>query len=169
VSPVVGVAVLVGITVVLAAVTGGFVAFGVATTETAPQASVAATADATDGWPDGQRLRLTHRAGDPLVVADLALVVTVDRGDVHARLTGFPTRRLTADNARGTDVFDSGFAGVDGALDAAHTDGEWTSGETTSVRIAQGDLDLHAGDRIKVRIVHRPTNAVLAREATVAS
>lgn len=162
-SPVVGVVVLVGLTVTLAAVAGATVAFGQATTGPAPTASITVTADATDGWPEGQRIRLLHRGGDVLAVADLAVVVTVPRVDAHARLTGFPTRRLRDEHVRGRDVFDGSYAGVDGTLDAAHTDGTWASGETASVRVAQGELDLRPGDRIRVAVIHRPSNAVLAR------
>lgn len=159
----VGVVVLVGVTLVLAGVAGAVLAFGEATAGPAPQVRLTATLSATDGWPDGQRLRLVHGGGDALAVADLALVVDVARTDDHARLSGFPTRRLGDDEVRGADVFDSGYAGVDGELDAAHTDGEWTGGEAASVRFAQGDLDLRAGDRVGVRVVHRPTGALLAR------
>lgn len=162
-SPVVGVVVLVGVTLVLAGTVGAFAAFDEATAGAAPQIALSARLDATDGWPDGQRLTLVHEAGDAVVVADLALVVTVERTDATAHLVGFPRRRLTADAVRGDDVFDNGYAGVDGALDAAHTDGTWTSGETASIRFAQGDIDVRPGDRVAVRVIHRPTNAVLAR------
>jgi FlaG/FlaF family flagellin (archaellin) len=169
VSPVVGVVVLVGVTVTLAAVAGTTVAFGYASVEPAPQATFTATANATDGWPEGQHLRVVHRGGDAVAVAEVAVVVTIPRVDAHARLSGFPTRRLTDDNVRGRDVFDNGYAGVDGALDAAHTDGAWTAGESTSIRVAQGDLDLRPGDRVRIRVVHRPSNAVLARLAVRAT
>jgi flagellin-like protein len=169
VSPVVGVVLLVGVTVTLAAAAGAVVAFGEALAEPAPRASFAATADATDGWPEGQRLRVVHRGGDPVAVADLTLVVSVPRVDARARLSGFPTRRLTDEHVRGRHVFDAGYAGVDGALDAAHTDGTWSAGESTAIRVAQGELDLRPGDSVRVQVVHRPSNAVLARLAVRAT
>lgn len=162
-SPVVGVVLLVGLTVALAAAGGALLAFGSALEEPPPRATFEADLDATDGWPDGQRLRVVHGRGDPVPVDELVLVVDVERTDAHARLSGFPTRRLTNANVRGRNVFDGGYAGVDGALDAAHTDGRWASGEATSVRIAQGELDVRVGDRVRVGVVHAPTNAVLAR------
>jgi FlaG/FlaF family flagellin (archaellin) len=58
---------------------------------------------------------------------------------------------------------------VDGELDAAHTDGRWASGERSSVRIAQGDVDVRPGDRARVAVVHTPTDAVLSRAEVVAS
>lgn len=164
-----GVVVLVGVTVTLAAIVGAFAALGRANTDTAPRTAFTATVDPTDGYPDGQRLTVTHAAGDPLAVADLVLVVTVERVDARVRLSGFPTRRLTGANLDGGDVFDNSYAGVDGALDAAHTDGEWTSGEVAAIRFAQSDLDVRRGDRVRVRVVHRPTNAVLARLTAVAA
>jgi len=163
-SPVVGVAVMVGVTVALVAVVGAVVAFGTATSGAAPAVQVEVGLNASDGYPGGQRLRITHRAGDPLSIADLAVVLTVERVGVHARLTAFPTRRLTDANVRGDRVFDNSYAGVDGELDAAHTDGTWASGERTSVRVAQDDLVLRPGESVHVRLVHRPTDAVIARE-----
>jgi FlaG/FlaF family flagellin (archaellin) len=149
----------VAVTAVLGATVAGLVAaHGVGAAP--PQAHLSVTVDATDGYPDGQQIRLTHEGGDPLAVRDLALVVTVE-GGVHARLTGFPTRRLTADNVAGDHVFDRSYAGVDGAVDAAHTDGRWTAGERATVRVAQTDLDVQSGDSVTVRVVHRPTGATL--------
>jgi FlaG/FlaF family flagellin (archaellin) len=162
-STVVGVVLLVGLTVTLAAAGGAFLAFGSALGEPPPRVAFDASLDATDGWPDGQRLRLVHEAGEPLPVETVALVVELDRTGARARLSGFPTRRLTGENVRGSEVFDNGYAGVDGALDAAHTDGEWASGEQTSVRIAQGDLDVRPGDTGRVTVIHTPTNAILGR------
>jgi len=162
-SSVVGVVLLVGVTVTLAAAGGAVLAFGSALDEPPPRVAFEASLDATDGWPDGQLLRLVHESGEPVPVEAVALVVELDRTDARARLSGFPTRRLTGENVRGRDVFDNGYAGVDGALDAAHTDGEWTSGESASVRIAQGDLDVRPGDQARVTVVYTPTNAILGR------
>ncbi|WP_436930081.1 type IV pilin [Halosimplex halobium] len=168
-TPVVGVVLLVGLAVLLAAVAAAAVGFEGARPGTAPQARVDAELSATDGWPDGQRLRLVHEAGDTLAVADLALVVGFERTGDRARLSGFPTRRLTDEHVRGADLFDRTYAGVDGALDAAHTDGRWAAGETASVRIAQHELDVRPGDRAVVRLIHRPTGAQLVRTEVGAS
>jgi FlaG/FlaF family flagellin (archaellin) len=162
-SSVVGVVLLVGLTVTLAAAGGAALTFGSALGEPPPRAAFEATLDATDGWPEGQLLRLVHDSGEPVPVEAVALVVELDRTGARARLSGFPTRRLTDENVRGSRIFDNGYAGVDGALDAAHTDGVWSSGESTSVRIAQGDLDVRPGDRARVTVVHTPTNAILGR------
>lgn len=164
-----GVALLVGLTVLLAAVGGAVVGFGEALTEPTPGASFSGSLSATDGWPDGQRLRLVHDAGDSLPVADIAVVAEIPRVDGRARLTGFPTRRLDGEHVRGRNVFDGTYAGVDGELDAAHTDGHWQSGEAAELRIAQGDLDLERGDRMRIRVVHRPTGGTVGRVEVVAT
>ena len=163
VSPVVGVVLLVGVTVALAAAAGAALAFGSALSEAPPRVAFDASLDATDGWPDGQRLRVVHESGDSLRAGEVALVVELDRVDAHARLTGFPTRRLTGDHVRGRDLFDGTYAGIDGALDAAHTDGTWDSGEAASVRVAQSEVDVRPGDGARITVVHRPTNTVLGR------
>lgn len=168
VSPVVGVVLLVGLTAVLAAGVG-VAAVGFAPAEPAPQVAVSASVDATDGWPDGQRLVLIHEGGAAVPVESLAFVVEIPRVDARARLVGFPTRMLSAEHVRGDDVFDNGYAGVDGAADAATTDGQWAAGERVAFRIAQGEVDLRSGDRVRVQIISEPANAVLAREAVVAT
>lgn len=168
-SPVVGVVLLVGLAVMLATAGGVLLAVGSPLDEPPPRATFEATLDASDGWPDGQRLRVVHTAGEPVPVDELALVVHLDRVPARARLSGFPTRRLTGENVRGEDFFDSGYAGIDGALDAAHTDGRWASGESTSVRIAQGAVDVREGDRAEVWVVHRSSGSRLARLDVVAS
>jgi FlaG/FlaF family flagellin (archaellin) len=162
VSPVVGVVLLVGLTVVLAGVAGTLLAFSEALVRP-PQVSFTVTADATDGWPDGQRVRVAHRGGDPLDVTRVTVVVGLPRVEAQARISDFPTRRLTPEHVRGDHVFDRGYAGVEGVLDAAHTDGTWAAGESTSVRVAQHEHDLRPGDRVRVRVVHQPSNAVLVR------
>jgi FlaG/FlaF family flagellin (archaellin) len=81
---------------------------------------------------------------------------------------GLPARRLTGEHVRGRDVFDGTYAGIEGALDAVHTDGEWRSGERASIRIAQEDLNLQPGDRLGVRVVHRPTGTTVDGTTVVA-
>ncbi|WP_436911160.1 type IV pilin [Halosimplex marinum] len=167
-SPVVGVVVLVGVTVLLASTVVAAVGLDRARPQPAPQVSLDAELSATDGWPDGQRLRIVHEGGDTLSVADLAVVVAFERTGDRARLSGFPTGRLTDEHRRGADLFDRTYAGVDGALDATQTDGRWTAGETATVRIAQGELDVRPGDRATVRVVHREAGAVLAERVVTA-
>jgi len=168
-SPVVGVVLLVGLAALLASTVVAAVGFDRARPAPSPQASLDADLSATDGWPDGQRLRLVHEGGDTLAVADLAVVVEFERTGERARLSGFPTRRLTDQHRSGADLFDRTYAGVDGELDAIHTDGRWSAGETASVRIAQGELDVRPGDRATIRVVHEPSGATVVRTEVTAS
>ncbi len=161
--------VLVGVTALLASVSLAVVGLDHARPEAAPQVHLSAELSATDGWPDGQRLRIVHEAGETLAVEDLALVVELARTGERARLRGFPTRRLTDEHVDGAALFDRTYAGVDGELDAAHGDGRWESGEAASVRIAQHEHDVRPGDGAEVRVVHRPSGATLARVEVVAS
>lgn len=71
VSPVVGVVLLTAVTVA-ASVAVGAAALSYAPPSPAPTVAVDATAD------PGGRVVLVHRGGDPLVVADLRIRVTVD-------------------------------------------------------------------------------------------
>jgi len=168
-SPVVGVVVVVGVTVLLAATVAGYATFAATLDDPAPRATFDAEVSATDGWPDGQRLRIVHGGGERLTVANLSLVVAIPRVDASPRIVDLPARRLAGPHVRGRDVFDGTYAGVDGALDATSGDGYWASGEPASVRIAQGEIDLRPGDRVAVRVIHRPTNAVVWRTEVVAS
>ncbi len=168
-SPVVGVVVLVGLTALLASVSLAAVGVHHATPEVAPQARLSAELSATDGWPDGQRLRLVHEAGEVLSAEDLALVVELERTGEHARISGFPARRLTDEHVAGSHFVDRTYAGVDGELDAAHGDNRWESGETASVRIAQHEFDVRSGDGAVVRVIHRPSGATVARLEVAAS
>ena len=161
-SPVVGVMVLIGITALLASATLALVGVDHARPHSAPQAHLSGDISSTDGWPDGQRLRLVHEAGDTLAVTDLALVIEISRADAHARVQGFPTRRLTGEHVRGSDLFDGTYAGVDGELDTVHTDGRWEAGERASIRIAQGEFDVLPGDQATVTVVHRPSGGQIA-------
>jgi FlaG/FlaF family flagellin (archaellin) len=169
VSPVVGVVLLVALTALLSSVALAAVGLDRARTQAAPQAHLSAELSADDGWPEGQRLRLVHEAGDTLAVADLAVVVEFEAVGACTTLGEFPTRRLTGDHVRGSALFDRTHAGVDGELDAAHTDGQWKSGETASLRVAQRAYDVRPGDRAVVRVVHRHTGAGVAEIEVVAS
>ncbi|MFB6139966.1 MAG: type IV pilin [Halosimplex sp.] len=168
-SAVVGVVVLVGLAAVLASLSLAAVGIDRARPRATPRVHLSADLSATDGWPDGQRLRIVHEAGDALAVADLAVVVEISRTGARARLGGFPTRLLTDEHVSGADLFDRTYAGIDGELDAAHADGRWTSGETASVRIAQDEFDVRAGDRATVTVVYEPTGRRLARVEVRAS
>ena len=168
-SPVVGVVVVVGVTVLLAATVAGVMSVGEALGDPAPRATFDAEVSATDSWPEGQRLRVVHGGGERLAVANLSLVVSVPRVDASPRIRDLPARRLSGERVQGRDIFDGTYAGVDGALDATDGDGYWAGGEPASVRIAQAEVDIRPGDRVAVRVIHRPTDAVIWRTEVVAT
>ena len=76
VSPVIGVILMVAIVVILAAVIAAFV-FGITPgTEAAPHASLAVKASATT-----PKIQIEHSSGDPIVLADTSVIVTLDISD----------------------------------------------------------------------------------------
>jgi flagellin-like protein len=82
VSPVIGVILMVAITVILAAVIAAFV-FGLGSPETAPQASIKASADTIVGDGNGpyNAIKLEHQGGDVITLSNTEINVgdnTVD-------------------------------------------------------------------------------------------
>jgi len=160
-TPAVGVVVMLAVTALLASTVTLALGIGGVTTEPAPAVGASASLTAADGWPDGQVVTLTHEAGEAVPVAEIALVLSLERRAEPVRLTGFPTRRLTAEHVDGPAVVDRSYAGVDGAVDAAHTDGRWESAEQLGIRIASTDYDIHVGETVGIRVVHQPSKAVI--------
>jgi flagellin-like protein len=132
--PVVGAVLLLAVTTVLAgAVAVGVV--GLAEDSSPPATRLAVTADAGD-----DRVRLHHRGGDPLVVADARVVVRVD----GRRLTHQPPVPFFA--ARGFR------SGPTGAFNVA---GETTmrAGDTASFRLASTNAPaIDPGATVTVRV-----------------
>jgi hypothetical protein len=92
---------------------------------------------------DGDRIVLEHRAGDPLDVTRLDVVVRVD-GDPLARQPPVPFF-----SARGFRP------GPTGPFNAA-SDGRWEPGERASVRVASTNRPRpRAGDRVTVELRYR--------------
>lgn len=82
VSPVIGVILMVAITVILAAVIAAFV-FGLGSPESAPQASIKASADNIEGDGSGTYdvIKLEHQGGDVLKLSDTQINVDDDKLD----------------------------------------------------------------------------------------
>jgi hypothetical protein len=102
-------------------------------------------------------------------VAALEIVLHLPRASDPIRVHDLPTRRLTGEHVAGPTVLDRGFAGIDGAIDAAHTDGRWTSGETAAIRVASGRYDVKPGERVRVTLMHTGTNTVLTERVVTAA
>ncbi len=147
VTPVVGTALLLAVTLVLASV----VVVGVYETPPteAPRASFAATADADTG-----RITVTHTGGETVDVGTLRVVVEVD----GTRLAHQPP--VPFFSARG-------FApGPTGPFNTA-ADPTWTAGETASVRIAGTNRPTLSPDS-RVVVTFYSEELVVGRVETVA-
>jgi flagellin-like protein len=175
VTPVVGVVLLVGVTVVLASAVGAFaLGFTDGVAERGP--SIRTTAEPLSAYDpgagQGQEVRITHEAGDPVAVEHLAIVVAVPSADTRSRLVGFPVSsdKLAAANIDGPDFFDERHGETVGAIstDTPDTDGRWSAGDTVGFRITSGDVELDPGDRVEVRLVHVPSGTVFVAETLVA-
>jgi hypothetical protein len=129
----------VGPTALLVALALGVAVGGVAVATLPATPSVAAATLSVDG----DRIVLEHRAGDPLDVTRLDVVVRVD-GDPLARQPPVPFF-----SARGFRP------GPTGPFNAA-SDGRWEPGERASVRVASTNRPRpRAGDRVTVELRYR--------------
>jgi FlaG/FlaF family flagellin (archaellin) len=137
VASTVGIALLLLVTVVLAATVGSvalaFVPDDVASTTTATPVALSVSVS-------GDRLTFTHQAGPTLDVGDLSIHVAVDGTDLDHQP---PVPFFSA----------SGFRpGPTGPFNSA-SDGQWSVGETASVRVASTNSpSLDPGVRVTVRI-----------------
>jgi FlaG/FlaF family flagellin (archaellin) len=134
-SSVVGVALLVGITVLSTAAVGTAV-LSIAPAESGPpRVSFTASADAA-----ADRVALTHRSGESLTVSDLRIEVRID-GEPLAKQPPVPFFAAAG--------FESG---PTGPFNAA-TDGTWRAGQTAAIRIASTNSpQLSDGAVVTVRI-----------------
>ncbi|WP_276272575.1 type IV pilin [Haloarcula litorea] len=175
-TPVVGTLLLVGVTVLLAAVVAT-AAFGHAAATAEPAPTVAQSAAEYETYAAGggryreQVLRLTHLAGDTLAVADLELVVDAsDACGKVGRLVNLPAAgdslRPAGEYVRGDDLFDNSYDAVEGPIGTGDVDddGAWSAGETAQFRLATSECRLAPGETLTVRVVHAPTGSVVVAE-----
>lgn len=173
-SPVVGTVLLVGVATVLATVlAAGVLGAGATGSLQGPPPSVVAEAGTVRAacvgcGPDDQVIRLRHRTGDGVIVAEMSVVVDLPARGVRARLTDLPlpTNCLGDGHVDGPDVFDGRCGRVGGALTAvgSDADGRWTAGESLRVRLRKRAVRLRAGEEVVVSVRHVPSGAVIARE-----
>lgn len=108
-----------------------------------------------------QRLRLVNR-GDELRTSELDVVVELPGYGKNATVTNLPTNRLEKDeNIEGDDMFDRSFGGVGGAA----TEETWQEDELV-LRVKHGDegAELSPGDKLRVKVVHLPTEEAVFSE-----
>jgi len=175
VSSVVGVALLTGVVVLLAgtvtlAVTGLAGADRpVPTVDTQAREFVAGCAGC---GPDDQILRLEHRGGDPVDVSTIEVAIAFEDRPIESRLVDLPVENpgcndLQASDYEGEDIYDESCTGVRGALDGSD-DGTWASGEILAVRLAKTDVRVRPGNAVRVTVVDREADAVVAEKRVVA-
>ncbi|MFD1632951.1 type IV pilin [Haloplanus ruber] len=175
-SSVIGNVLLIAIVVILAATVSVYV-FGVTDRPSNPAPTVAQSSGEfvpQDGNQGGV-VRITHRGGDTLRVADLEIVVDARAacGKV-GRLVNLPASggdpKPESEFVRGDDVFDNSANSVSGPIgeDGRTVNGRWSSGETATFRIASNGCPVTSGETITVRIVHTPTNSVVIKQTLTA-
>lgn len=161
-TPVVGVVLSVGITVLLAAVVGS-VALGTEIAAPAPAVSHSTATFETGpsvGCTDNV-VRLVHEGGQPVPPDELAVVVRLPEIGATARLVALPIAgtQLRSDNVVGDThnvVYDNC---VDGVI--ANGGSAWTAGTVIKFELNAGGGTVESGDRIVVTVVHEPTGSVL--------
>lgn len=148
-TSVLGTALLVGLTVVLAATV-------VATVGSFTLASSTPSA-AFDLSVEGDRIELTHVGGDPLEVDSLSLTVAVEGEELDEQP---PVPFFSAD----------GFAsGPTGPINPA-SEPEWTPGETVSFQVAStNEPPIEPGDRVTVTVAVDGQRLVTLEDTATAS
>lgn len=175
-SSVIGNVLLIAIVVVLAATVSVY-ALGVTDGFPDPAPTVAQSSGEFVPQDSGQGgvVRITHRGGETLRVADVEIVVDAQAacGKV-GRLVNLPASdgdpQPESEFVRGDDVFDNYYNSVSGPIgeDGRTVDGAWSSGETATFRLASSECQLASGEAITVRIVHTPTNTVVIKQTLTA-
>ncbi|WP_321430034.1 type IV pilin N-terminal domain-containing protein [uncultured Methanolobus sp.] len=136
VSPVIGVILMVAITVILAAVIAAFV-FGMGPPESAPQASLRATASEMSS---NSAIKLEHQGGDQIMFTSANTLVTISG---NTTTEGSVTYEITGD-AAGFDAGETRYIYYDNSSDTVYLGNSSvtnidadiaTSGETVNVKI----------------------------------
>lgn len=133
VSSVLAVVLLVAVTVLLAA-TVGALALSTDVLEPAPRTVFDADVDAA-----ADRVSVTHRGGDPVDPGRLRVRILVDGAPI-AHQPPVPFFAATGFASGPTGPFNSAYGG------------DWSTGETASLRLAGTNTDLDPGDRVTVQL-----------------
>lgn len=172
-APVIGVILLVALTILIAAI---LVSSLHPVLQQKPPFTAAVEGRLTIGHETGmgsasQFVELYHRAGDPIPVNDIALIVMVHRdGNMlrSERISGFPITRFSLATTDGDDLTDKSSLG-EARLGALHPNrgGIWNAGSTIGFRIKTGGggITLLPGDTVQVRIVHIPSQLIVVDQS----
>jgi FlaG/FlaF family flagellin (archaellin) len=162
VSPVVGVVLMLSMTVLLAATVGGFALTATADLDHETPTVARSTGNFVTG-PSGRcganTVVIRHAGGDPVPADELA--IAVELSDTDARLVDLPVSgtALAANNTDDPDnvVYDYCVGGV-----IANGGQRWTAGRAITFQLNAGGGTVEPGDSIEVRVVHTPSNGVIA-------
>lgn len=180
VSPVVSVVLIVALVVVLAATLSTF-ALGIGEELRDPAPNVAQSSGEFVG-PDGYEggvVRITHVAGETVAVDDLEVAVAAPCG--NTRLVNLPAEGGNTplassspyedENLQGDDIISKGFYKEDWSAGVLHksTKNTFAAGDSFEFRLRSTTCPLEQGDKVTVRVIHAPTNAVIIKEELRAS
>ncbi|WP_336337016.1 type IV pilin [Haloarcula brevis] len=162
VSPVVGVVLVLSITVLLAATVGGVALHAVGESDRRTPVVARSTGQFVTGPSSGcgaNTVTVRHAGGDSVPADELEVAVALP--DAAARLVDLPVpgTALAANNTDDPDnvVYDYCVGGV-----IADGGQPWTAGRAISFQLNAGGGTVEPGDTIDVRVVHAPSNGVLA-------
>jgi FlaG/FlaF family flagellin (archaellin) len=172
---VIGNVLLIAIVVVLAATASAYL-FGATDGSPDPAPTVAQSTGEfvpQDG-NDGGVVRITHRGGDTLRVANLEIVVdTSEACGKRGRLVELPVdgdggNSIAPSNIEGDDIFDERPPYLGGPKRSALHQTTYSSAEEIRFRIPKNDCPIDGGEHVTVRVVHTPTNAVVIKRTLIA-
>ncbi len=167
VSPVIGVILMVAITVILAAVIGGFVLGLGDSLNQAPQAQL----DASDGSGNGtameseganEVLTISHGGGDPLPGDEYEIRVTNASGDTNTLYNG------SVQTVQWSEDYDGDTGTEDFDITLSSDPGEFGVSDSVSVTFEVSSADDNGGvdynGEWEVQIVHSPSDSILLDE-----
>ncbi|WP_434531101.1 type IV pilin [Haloarcula sp. NS06] len=162
VSPVIGVVLMLSITVLLAGTVGGVVLTASSDLNQRTPVVARSTGQFVTGPSGGcgaNTVAIRHAGGDPVPADELE--VTVALPDSDARIVDLPVSgtALSASNTDDPDnvVYDYCVGGV-----IANGGQQWSAGRAITLQLNAGGGTVEPGDTIDVRVVHAPSNSVLA-------
>lgn len=167
VTPVVAVVLIVGLTVVLAAIVGGTIA----TVENRLDDPAPTVAHSTATFEIGpsvgcndNAVKIVHEGGEPVLPDDISVVVRLPETGATARLAQLPVTgsQLAAHNIVG----DSANVVYDNCVGGAIANGGavWTAGKAVKFELNAGGGTIERRDPIEVAVVHEPSNAIIVDE-----
>ncbi|WP_241692714.1 type IV pilin [Haloarcula salina] len=164
VTPVVGVALMVSITVLLAAVVGGY-AMSAAADAGRPIPTVARSTGSFETGPSGgcgdNTILVRHEGGERIAPEDIEVAVRLPDADAEARLVDLPVSGTALGPSAVSDpdniVYDYCVGGV-----IADGGRPWTAGRAIAFQVNAGGGTVAPGDRIEVSVVHEPSGGILA-------